>query len=77
MTTDIKKTYKHVKKMLGREFKRVREEQGLSIEEVSILAGIITPNVITKIEDGRSNKLFGYFKLMYAYNKRVKIELVD
>lgn len=77
MTIDTKKTFKYVKKMVGKEFKRVLEEQGLTLEEASKLAGIITPNVIIKIEDGRSNRLFGYFKLMCAYNKRIKIELVD
>lgn len=77
MSEETHNTYKYLKRMVAKEFRRVRHEQGLSIEEAAKLAGIITPNVITKIEEARSNHLFAYFKLLHAYHKKIKIELVD
>lgn len=68
-------TFKYLKKMAGDELFRVRNEAGLSVEEAAEAAGITYPNVVKKLEEGRSFHIFAYLRLVQIYGKRIAIRL--
>ena len=68
---------KSIKQQLGAELRRVRQEKGLTIEEVAQIAGINSGKVINKFEEGKGGKLFFVFRLIEIYGRCLSIKLVE
>lgn len=67
---------KNVLKQAAPEFVRLRERQGLSKEEVAVMADL-SIWTIRSIESGQTVAYKKVRKLLQFYNKRLDIRLVD
>lgn len=69
--------YFSLRQAIGEELKRVREEKGLSLEQVTEQTNLNSVKILERIENGRNRFIFLIFRLINFYKKRIKIELVD
>lgn len=65
---DIKfKEYKEVLKIIGGTFRRVRQENNLTVREIADIIGV-TQNTICNFERGESNNLILFIAYWYLFN---------
>lgn len=69
--------YYNLFRAIGAELKRVREEKGLSLEEVTEQNRFKNAHVLEQIEAGQKKVVFPLIRLIDYYKKRIRIDLID
>lgn len=62
---------------LGQAFRQMREERGLTLEQLQSKLRIRSLRQLERVEEGTSDLLFIYFRLCCFYGKRPQVSFVD
>lgn len=64
-------------KDIGKELKRVREQQNLTVEQAAEQAGFFHPYLVEHIEAGSRKMTFKILRLLKVYNQKINISLEE